>query len=447
MVAPPAGRRSTWSARLNRGLLGSSQARIRVRFRLPFLWLAGLLAAALLLPDRIWTTLLVGLAGLLAVAFVWARTLARGLVAERRLKYGWVSVGDRLEEEFAVTNRSGLPALWVEIRDQSNMPGYQIGAVRSVAANDSARWRQFSICRRRGQYRLGPWEILSGDPFGIFQVSQRYEAGQEIIIHPPIHTALPIPLPPGRAEGRTRSRERSPQATINAATVRDYHVLDPFHWIHWPTTARRDALLVRQFERDAAGDIRLVVDCEAAAQLGDGADGTEEHAVLVAASLAARALAETRAIGLSAYSREPQIVLPGAGEGQQWRVLRALALLRADGEIDLQRALREFGRTARRGSAAIIITPTADTDWLPQLVQLARQGIECQILLLDRASFGGDGNSEALRRAIHLLGVRCATIRRGEVGRPVVEEERHGFWEFKITGTGKAVAVRRPQGT
>jgi hypothetical protein len=66
-------------------------------------------------------------------------------------------------------------------------------------------------------------------------------------------------------------------------------------------------------------------------------------------------------------------------------------------------------------------------------------------LLLDRASFGGNGHSDALRRAIHLLGVRCAVIRRGEVGRPVVDEERHGFWEFKITGTGKAVAVRRPQ--
>ena len=446
MVATFAGRWSTWSARLNRGLLGDPSARIRVRFRLPFLWLAFSLAGALLLPDRLWTTLLIGIAGLIGIAFIWARILARGLAAERRLKYGWVSVGDRLEEEFALSNRSGLPALWVEIRDQSNVPGYRIGAVRSINANDSTRWRQSSVCSRRGQYHLGPWEIISGDPFGLFHVSRRYEATQEIIIHPPIHSALPIPLPPGRVEGRARSRERSPLATVNVATVRDYHINDPYRWIHWPTTARRDALYVRQFERDAAGDIRLVVDCQAAVQLGEGPAGTEEHAVLLAASLAAKALSEMRDIGLVAYAREAQIVPPGLGEGQQWRVLRALALLRADGEVDLNRALRELGNSARRGSAAIIITPTADATWLPQLAQLTRQGIECQVLLLDRPSFGGEGHSETLRRAINLLGIRCATVRCGELGRPITEEAQRGFWEFKVTGTGKAVAVRRPGG-
>ena len=54
----------------------------------------------------------------------------------------------------------------------------------------------------------------------------------------------------------------------NAATVRDYHIDDPYRWIHWPTSARRDALYVRQFERDAAGDIWLLLDAQAATQLG-----------------------------------------------------------------------------------------------------------------------------------------------------------------------------------
>ncbi len=436
--------RDRWANRINRGLLGDIDARISLRLRLPFLWLAGLLAAALLLPDRIWTTLLIGLAGMLVTAFFWARQLARGLSAERHLQYGWVSVGDRLEEKFALTNRSIFPALWAEIRDESNVPGYQVGAVRSVGAADRVQWRQASVCSRRGHYRLGPWEIHSGDPFGIFRVVRRYDAGQEIIIHPPIHSALPIPLPPGKADGRARTRERIHRATTNVATVRDYHYLDPYHWIHWPTSARKDELYVRQFERDAAGDIWLLIDCLAAVQLGEGAGGTEEHAVLLAASLSARALGETRGIGLAAFGREPQVVTPGLGEGQQWRLLRALALLRADGETDLERALQVLGDTARRGAAAIIITPAADAAWLPQLGHLARRGIECHVLLLDRPSFGGEGPSEPLRRTITLLGFPCGVIRQGDIGRPIAQEERHGFWEFKVTGTGKAVAVRRP---
>jgi uncharacterized protein (DUF58 family) len=440
-----AGISSAWMDRINQRLLGTDEARIGLRLRLPFVWLAFLVAAALLLPDRVWTTLLIGLIGLILVAFFWARALARSLSAGRRLKFGWVSVGDRLEEEFSLTNRGGLPALWVEIRDESTVPGYRVSAMRSVNAGDRVHWRQSSVCHRRGLYSLGPWELQSGDPFGIFTVKRRYPATQDIIIHPPIHSAATIPLPPGQSDGRARALERSFAAMINAAGVRDYHPHDPYHWIHWPTSARKDALYVRRFDRDTAGDVWLIVDCAAAVQLGEGMAGTEEHAVLLAASLAARALGETRGVGLAAFGREPQIVTPGLGEGQQWRVLRGLALLRADGEIDLARALQEFGDKARRGSAAIIITPESDARWLPQLPRLARRGIESHVLLLDRASFGGEGSSEALRRSINLLGFRCAVIRQGEVGHPLVEEEKRGFWEFKVTGTGKAVAVRRPQ--
>ena len=433
-----------WSDRLQLALLGNAEARIDLRLRLPLFWLAALLVAALVLPDRIWTTLLIGLAGLLLVAFLWARALARGLSAERRLRFGWVSVGDRLEEEFSLNNHSGLPALWVEIRDETNVPGYQSGAVRAVGADDHTHWRQGSVCTRRGQYHLGPWAIESGDPFGLFRVRRQYNSREEIIIHPPIHTSLPIPLPPGRSDGRARTRERSWQVASSAAGIREYHSQDPYHWIHWPTSARRDSLYVRQFDRDAAGDIWLVIDAQATAQLGEGAQSTEEHAVLLAAALAARALDATRGVGLAAFARQPQLVPPALGAGQQWAMLRGLALLRADGEIDLGRVLQELGDVARRGSAAIIITPTADAGWLPQLTQLSRRGLDSHVLLLDRPSFGGAGSSEALRATITLLGYRCQVVRRGEVGRPLVETEHQGFWEFKVTGTGRAVAVRRP---
>lgn len=433
-----------WSVRANRFLTGSSGIRIGLRLRMPFVWLAGLLALVLLLPDRVWTTLLVGLLGLVLVSLMWSRALAVGLSAGRHLRFGWVAVGDRLEEEFTLVNRSSLPALWVEIRDESNVPGYQVAAARAVGAGDRVHWRQSSVCSRRGQYHLGPWELVSGDPFGIFSVSRRYEQTQELIIHPPIHGNIPIPLPSGRIEGRARARERTWHANINAAGVREYHHDDPLNWIHWPTTARRDSLFVRQFDRDASGDIWLLLDCSATAQLGEGIDGTEEHAVLLAASLAARALTDMRGVGLAAYGRQPQIVPPGLGEGQQWRLLRALALLHADGDNELARAMRELADTARRGAAVLIITSTGNPDWLPELPALTRRGLESHVLLLERSSFGGGDSSEGLRHAVSLLGYRCQLIRRGELGKPIRETEHQGFWEFRVTGTGKAVAVRRP---
>ncbi|HIP72352.1 MAG TPA: DUF58 domain-containing protein, partial [Anaerolineae bacterium] len=224
---------------------------IHLQLKFPLLVLAGLLAAAFVLPDRVWNTMLAGFGGMYLAAWLWARALAKGLHGSRQLRFGWVSVGDRLEENFSLRNESWLPALWVEILDESNVPGYRTAVIRSVAAGGTDQWRNAAICERRGQFHLGPWAIRSSDPFGLFSLTIEYPVVDEVIIHPPIYGRLPIPLPAGQSNGRVRASQRAPQATLNAASVRPYHATDPQRWIHWPSTARRDELFVREFDLDA----------------------------------------------------------------------------------------------------------------------------------------------------------------------------------------------------
>lgn len=417
-------------------------AHLQLQLRLPLLWLLALLLAALFLPNRAWNTLLVGFGGMVLTAYVWVRVLANGLSAARQLRFGWVSVGDRLEELLEIRNDGSLPALWVEVVDESNVPGYTAAVVRSVGFGSADRWRQSAVCHQRGQFHLGPWAIRASDPFGIFLLVKTYPKSSEVIIHPPIHAQLSIPLPTGQRSGQTRASRRAWQATINAAGVRDYRPDDPLQWIHWRTTARKGALHVREFDLDAAGDIWLLLDLQAAVQLGAGLDGTEEHAVLLAASLAARGLSENRPMGIAAYGRFPYVVPPGTGEGQRWRLLRALALVQADGDVGLQRMLQDFQPRAGRGTAVLILTASGSPEWLPELLTLPRRGIQPHVILLDRASFGGSGG-QGLQTAVRQLGVSCSLIRQGEVGQPLEEQSRRGHWEFIVTGTGKVVQVDR----
>ncbi len=418
-------------------------ARIQLKFRMPLIWLGVLLLAAIFLPDRVWYTLLVGIGGLFIISFVWIRQLAKGVHATRHLRYGWVAVGDRLEEQFTIINTSWLPALWVEVVDQSNVPGYKTAVVQSVANEGVRRWREYAVCQQRGQYQLGPWTIRSSDPFGIFILTKRYPVSSEVIIHPPIHTEIPIPLPSGQSSGRVRARQRAWRATINAASVRDYQQSDPYRWIHWPTSARRDKLFVRQFDLDAAGDIWILLDMQEHIQLSEGLDGTEEHAVLLAASLAAQALHQNRPVGVAGYGRSPQIIPPGRGTGHRWKILRALALVNADGETSLAQAITDMSHLIRRGSAIVIITPTNSIDWIPALTTLDQRGIQSNLILFDRPSFGGSGDNRGLREALLQQGFSCHIIHQGEVGQ-APEQEKRGYWEFKVTGTGHVVAVRSP---
>jgi hypothetical protein len=107
--------------------------------------------------------------------------------------------------------------------------------------------------------------------------------------------------------------------------------------------------------------------------------------------------------------------------------------------------MRDLSRSAQKGAAAIIITPDGSTVWLPELITLARAGVQSHVALLDRPSFGGRGNSKALRENIQQLDFTATIIRQGDVGQPLVEQEPRGYWEFKVTKMGKAIATQRPE--
>ena len=139
---------------------------------------------------------------------------------------------------------------------------------------------------------------------------------------------------------------------------------------------------MRQFDEDVAGDAWIVLDLQAAVQLGEDADSTVEQAVLMAAALADEALRSNRAVGLAAYGQNPQIVAPKRGQGQRWRILQALALLSADADADLSQPLRDLSHVVQQGSAVMVITPSGSAEWIPDLLLLTQRGVSGSVAIL-----------------------------------------------------------------
>jgi hypothetical protein len=106
-------------------------------------------------PSRIWTIFLIGLGGLLGIAYAWARSLRRGLSLRREMRYGWAQVGDTLEERFSLQNTGWFPATWVEIEDRSTLPGYDASRATGVDTDSTNQWLTEGVCARRGVYFLG----------------------------------------------------------------------------------------------------------------------------------------------------------------------------------------------------------------------------------------------------------------------------------------------------
>lgn len=91
-----------------------------------------LIAAQITNPSAVWKGLLVVFGGCWLLSYLWARSLQKNLRLERAMRFGWVQVGDKLEEQFVLSNVGWFPATWVEITDQSTLPGYTVARATGI---------------------------------------------------------------------------------------------------------------------------------------------------------------------------------------------------------------------------------------------------------------------------------------------------------------------------
>lgn len=389
-----------------------------------------LLVLHLTAPYRGWQILLVGLGGIWLVGYLWTRSLARGLRLTRELRFGWVHVGDFVQERFTLTNDGRWPALWIEVMDHSTMPDCQTSQATGVGGRNSTRWHTQALCTRRGLFTVGPTSLRTGGPFGLYTVALQYPESLPLLVLPPV---LPLPAievaPAGRA-GEGRPRTNALERTVSAAGVREYHPGDSLHRIHWRSSARRDALYVHVFDGTPASDWWILLDMNECVQAGVGSDATDEHAVILAASLADRGLAAGYAVGLAVHGNDLVWLPPQKGQKQRFDVLEALALV-SRGACSLDELLACVQPTLGQYTSLVIITPTTDSTWIESLVPLLRRGVTPTVLLLNPASFGGTGDLSATRALLTDLGVAHYVIGHDLLGQPeahFVQEARRARW-------------------
>jgi uncharacterized protein (DUF58 family) len=387
------------------------------------------------------------LGGLLLAAFLWARTMARHVTANRTLRYTAMQVGDELEERINLNNNSSLPVLWAEFVDRSELPAYNITSVRATEGYGSRKWTARALCTQRGFFRLGPWELRLGDPFGIFLVRHTFTQLQEILVYPPLAVLPPDLLPHAGSMGEHRPlRQPLLTETIDVITTRPYLPGDPLRRIHWPTTARQGEPYIKGFEPEATSTVWLILDFDADAHLGIGKDSTEETLVILAASLARDMLHRQLTVGLLAFTERPTVVLPKRGQSHLWPILRALAPLHPTSTQPLWQTLMHAKSLLSPRHLAFVITPSLDLTWVRSIKQLTRHsGTNIKTILLDPASFGGKGQAQVCATRLVEMGVSARVVRREEI-RPldaVYGELRR--WEFKTLATGRVVTMQRPR--
>lgn len=377
-----------------------------------FLALSALIAViALSTGWEIMFRLFYTMVGAAFISFIWARGNVRWLWYKYEIKTHRAEVGGKIEERLTLENTSFLPKLWLEIRDHSTLIGHR--GTRVVGLGSYAR-RTFDLvtpCRVRGEFTLGPVQVASGDPFGLFRRQRKLEIGGKVLVYPAITWLQSFGRLPGELPGGNVQTERTPFSTPNAAGIRDYQSGDAMNRIHWLSTIRLGRLMVKEFDLDPISDVWLVIDLDDQVQVGTGQDATVEWSVSVTASLASYFSRQDRQLGLVTQRH----VLPvDRGERQLYKVLDLLAVVKSDSSTPLEELLLANENLFRRGATVIVVTSSTDERWLGMCNLLLARGITVLAVLLEASTFGGRQSSLSAFSSLIGTGVPTYLVKLGD---------------------------------
>ena len=245
------------------------------------------------------------------------------------------------------------------------------------------------VAEKRGVYKLGPTQLETTDPLGLFSFTATVPITSEIVVHPE-----PIPARDTSfgGEGTYGLRERDGKTRrgdgMDFHGVREYRSGDPLRRVHWRSSARRGHLVVVEHERAFQQDVVIALDLAKGSEHGEGRETTLEYAIKAAATLADRTLSAGG--GVTLITQKGRIsTRPSDGDPEVSRFLLfdLLARATADAETSLGDALMSLRTETGRHYA--ILTSGGEARLSAFLSRRLQLGDSAVVYFFEPTSFGG----------------------------------------------------------
>lgn len=335
----------------------------------------------------------------------------RDLVIRRSSRFQKMNVGNYFEDHYDIENKHFVWKQWLEIHDLSGISGNpdEIRVLANINAKKVRTFNTYTFLRKRGIYSLGPMRLIASDFFGFFEYSRQVENPGRLVVLPRIVHLDQFAHLPAYLSGGKELRVSSTETTPYASGVREYHPGDSLRRIHWQTTARKNRLMVKEFDRDPQMNTWIILDClksnhferikrDRSSHPSDYWSvrqstkyrlpcSTFEYAVTAAASITRFYIEHKYGVGLITSGRQQKILVSDHGYRQLGRVLDTLAYIQADGEAPFDGFVGEYLKHINRGSTVILISTQLDHALLNIVYLAIARGLEPILINVERPSF------------------------------------------------------------
>ena len=359
-----------------------------------------------------------GLVLAVAAAALWVRLLNRPMRLHRTLGKGEHLAGDDIPVRLELDVSGRMPSGALTVVEHIA----KFGEVETVILSRHGRLRGEYVLDAvpRGRYPIETAKAVLEDPFGLERVEIALPAGESVLVYPRLVDLDALFSDSGaRAlEGR-RLLLRRPTG-FDLHSVRDYEQGESLRRVHWPTTAKRGHLMVKELEDSPRDETAVLLDGDAAAVVGKAPDNTFELQVQAAGSILKAHAARGRraALIVNCASRAYQRV--HSFDGDWLRALETLAAVEPDGPTPVTSMLADEAGPASRALELTVVTASLSPRLADRLAQRVFQRHAATLVYIDPVSFAAPEKDEmdtgVAAQIIRLerAGVPVAVVRRGD---------------------------------
>jgi uncharacterized protein (DUF58 family) len=233
----------------------------------------------------------------------------------------------------------------------------------------------------RGIVEIGPLEVVVSDPFGLASSSTIGAPMVELTVFPHVDSIVPVPHTSGddpyagadhpSALGRTGE---------DFYALRPYVVGDDLRRVHWPSTARRDELMVRQDELPWQGRVTVLLDV----RRNTHTPASLELAVSAAASIVTACWKRRDLVRLITTDNTDYGFAAGTAHAEA--IMEFLATVPASPSGTLRGVLDALGQAGNGGAVVPIVAGIADAE-LASLARLRNRFAAVTIVHFERSSY------------------------------------------------------------
>ena len=320
--------------------------------------------------------------------------------------------GDRVTLDVEARRTSRVPLGSVSIELALGRLGRQSQRLRGHGRLLSARIDLGPL--PRGVYVIDDARVVVGDLLGLASLSPPVAFEKATLVVRPRLVALDgLFCDAGVVGGDGRRLLLRRTAGFDFHSVREYEQGESLRRVHWPTSARRGQLMVKELEDTSHDGVVVVLDCEAAGAVGAPPDSSFDTAVRAAGSVLQTHATRGRVATLVSTGRGCTAIQVRTAHAELGGAVTALAAAIADAPCGLARALGELP-TRGAGGELTIVTATRDPAAFAGVLALAARR-PVSFVWVDAASFAGRptrAEPGILRLAAH--GIPTAVVRRGD---------------------------------